>query len=103
MISACYRRSYPIMSPTPTERLRQLDSEIMDILAFEQHSHSTDPLFTFHPLAKQQEFINSIIGTECYSNYMFGSNRSGKTLAAVYAVCKLLRQGLPKSELVAAG
>ena len=70
------------------------------ILAKElQKRRENDALFTWKPHPKQQEFIDSVLGTECYTNYAVWANRSGKSDVGAYCGSMLARFGLRDHEI----
>lgn len=64
-----------------------------------EERRATDPLYTWEPHAKQREFINSVLGTECYRNYALWANRAGKSDVGAYCGARLARFGLSDSEI----
>ncbi len=60
---------------------------------------ATDPLYTWQPHAKQQEFIDAVLGTDCYENWALWANRAGKSDVGAWIDAKLARFGLPDSEV----
>lgn len=60
---------------------------------------ANDPLFLWQPHPKQREFINSVLGRECYLNLALWANRSGKTDSFAFVVSKLARFGLPDEDI----
>ncbi len=64
-----------------------------------QKRRESDPLFTWQPHPKQRDFIDSVLGTECYENYALWANRAGKTDVGAFCGSYLARFGLPDSEV----
>lgn len=60
---------------------------------------ANDPMHLWQPHPKQQDFINSVLGTECYENYAFWANRTGKTDVGALCGSHLARYGLPDAEI----
>ena len=58
-----------------------------------------DPLFNFMPHAKQEAFIDSVLGREYYENWLVAANRSGKSDAGAYCGTALARFGLAANEV----
>lgn len=65
------------------------------LLAEREARRAEDPLFMFKPHAKQQQFIDAILGDTCYENWLFAANRAGKSDAGAWAVAHIARFGIP--------
>lgn len=64
-----------------------------------EERRATDPLYTWEPHAKQRDFINSVLGSECYENYALWANRAGKSDVGAYCGARLARFGLPDGDI----
>lgn len=62
-----------------------------------------DPLHQFQPFAKQQAFIDSVLETLYYENWLVGANRMGKSDVGVYCDAQFARYGLePRKPAISA-
>lgn len=67
---------------------------LMELLA---QRRQTDPLWTWQPHAKQRQFINSVLGNDCYENWALWANRAGKSITGARCGSYLARFGLEPS------
>ena len=58
-----------------------------------------DPLLLWQPHAGQVPFINSVLFSDCYENWLVPGNRWGKTEVGAYCGATLARRGLADSEV----
>jgi phage terminase large subunit-like protein len=55
---------------------------------------ASDPLYTWQPHQKQQEFIDSVLGHDCFENWALWANRAGKSDAGAFCGSKMARFGI---------
>lgn len=82
--------------PTPSRVLLEQKLQVMQALL---ERRSSDPMRLWTPHAKQLEFIESVLGSECYENWALWANRAGKTDVGAYCGSHLARFGLPDSDV----
>lgn len=62
-----------------------------------------DPLARYLPHPKQQTFIDSVLGEECFENWLIAANRAGKSDGGAYAGSTLARYGSPAEQQPTSG
>lgn len=75
---------------TEQRRLREKQAILLEELA---RRSADDPLRQFEAHPKQQAFINAVLGTKAYTNWLIAANRSGKSDAGAYCGAQLARFG----------
>lgn len=72
---------------------RKLKEDQLILLSELQRRQQDDPLRLFKPHPKQAAFIESVLGTTHYINWLIAANRSGKSDAGAYCGAQLARFG----------
>lgn len=76
----------------------KLEQKLMLMQALTER-RASDPLRLWQPHAKQRQFIESVLGSECYENWALWANRAGKTDVGAYCGSHLARFGLPDNDI----
>ena len=67
--------------------------------AMRAHRREHDPLVQWEPHAGQIPFINAVLHSDNYENWLVPGNRWGKTEVGAFCGATLARRGLPPSEI----
>ncbi len=56
---------------------------------------ASDPLLQWQPTPRQQPFLDAVLSTESWENWLIAANRAGKSDAGAYCGAQLARHGVP--------